>query len=100
MDAVKTRRAIVIVISCLFILMLLFSHLFILAEADHDCSGENCPICEVILIAEKTLRGISLLICAAAIAALAVVAAIRLRGEAAFGAFRFTPVLLKVKLTN
>lgn len=100
MKAMKAKRAILIGISCLFIFVLLFSHLLILAEADHDCTGEDCPICEMIAIAEKTLQGISLLICTAAVAVPALAAAIKLRGVSNTENPRFTPVLLKVKLTN
>ena len=96
----KTRRAIVIVISLLFIFILLFSHLFILAEADHDCSGEDCPICQIITIAEKTLQGFSLLICFGATVVAALSAAIKLRCVSDHKGSRFTPVLFKVKLSN
>ena len=96
----NAKRALAIGISCLFIFILLFSHLFILAEADHDCSGEDCSICEMIAIVEKTLQGISLLICTATIAVPALVVAIKLHGVSVLERSRFTPILLKVKLTN
>ena len=34
----------------------LFSAFFLALEADHDCAGDDCPICACILLCEKTLR--------------------------------------------
>ncbi|MCR5481219.1 MAG: hypothetical protein K6F52_00270 [Clostridia bacterium] len=33
------------VMSVLVVVIMLFSVLYIASEADHDCMGENCPIC-------------------------------------------------------
>ena len=42
---------------CLTVLAaLLFSAFFIAMEAGHDCTGGDCPICELILLCESTLR--------------------------------------------
>ena len=61
------------IISIFFIVMILFvmlySALFIVAEADHDCVGENCPICYQISICEYTLKNLSLYVCSVAFAA-------------------------------
>lgn len=37
---------------------LLFSALFIIIEADHDCAGEDCAVCAVIAVCEKTLHSV------------------------------------------
>ena len=37
-------------------LVMLFSALFIVLEADHDCHGEECRICEQIQLCEDLLR--------------------------------------------
>ncbi len=38
--------------------VVLFSAFYIAAEADHDCSGEDCLICACIRQCENTLRGV------------------------------------------
>ena len=45
----------IIVLMMLSFLML--SSVFIAREADHDCCGEDCPICEFIQQCENTVRG-------------------------------------------
>ena len=37
---------------------LLFSVHLVAAETDHDCTGEDCPICAVIHQCENTLRSL------------------------------------------
>lgn len=39
------------------LVLVLFSAFYIAAEADHDCCGEDCPICACIRQCENTLRG-------------------------------------------
>ncbi|MBR4204500.1 MAG: hypothetical protein IKQ92_03390 [Clostridia bacterium] len=36
--------------------VVLFSAFFLAVEANHDCTGEDCPICACVLLCEKTLR--------------------------------------------
>ena len=43
------------VAAILFLAIMLFSSFYIAAEADHDCTGEDCPICAVIHQCENTL---------------------------------------------
>lgn len=40
---------------CLFFVFL-FSSAYIAMEARHNCTGEHCPICECIHVAEQTVR--------------------------------------------
>lgn len=42
----------------MMLFIVLFSSFFIAAEADHDCCGEDCPICACIYQCENTLHGI------------------------------------------
>ena len=41
--------------------VLCVSTLHIALEADHDCRGENCPICEMIAVNVRLLRTLGLL---------------------------------------
>lgn len=42
------RRAGAALLSCALALTVLLSCLFVAAEADHDCEGDGCPVCELI----------------------------------------------------
>lgn len=42
----------------LFVLVTLFSVLFIVKEAGHDCGGEDCPVCSCIQQAQQTLKNL------------------------------------------
>lgn len=55
----KKQRIFAIIICTTFIIVTLFSILFIIKEADHDCAGEDCYVCECIHHAEQTLNQIS-----------------------------------------
>ena len=96
----KIKKTSLAVIAVFVIFILIFSRLFIAAESDHDCSGEECRVCRIITTAEQTLKELSLLLFAAAAAAVTSVAAVLPRRDSAGEAFVFTPVLLKVKLTD
>ncbi len=39
----------------MFVIMLLSAH-YIAAEADHECTGEDCPICACVQLCENTLH--------------------------------------------
>ncbi len=55
----KRIRAISAVTAITVVFVLLFSILYIAVEADHDCTGENCPICEQIAICQQRLKQVS-----------------------------------------
>ena len=41
----KKKRIISLVVAAAVLFVMLYSALYIAAEANHDCVGENCPIC-------------------------------------------------------
>ncbi|MBQ7372040.1 MAG: hypothetical protein IJW67_09220 [Blautia sp.] len=55
----KSGRILTGIMGVMVLLVVLFSALFIELEADHDCTGDGCPICVCIQQCEKTLRQIS-----------------------------------------
>ena len=55
------KKKITIILTFLFIFVLLFSHIFVIVEANHDCSGEDCPICKIIAIVSDTIKVLSLI---------------------------------------
>ena len=52
----KKQKILASIICMAFVAAALFSMLFIIKEADHDCTGDNCPICACIHQAEQTLK--------------------------------------------
>lgn len=90
--------SLLLVIAVCFVM--LFSAVYIAAESDHDCTGEHCPICYQIGICVSTLTNPALAVVAAAIAAAAVYAAVRLPWHAAGRCTSASLVSLKVKLSN
>ena len=46
------------IMGILMLFIMLFSAFFIAAEADHDCTGEDCPICACIGQCENILHQI------------------------------------------
>lgn len=55
------------VLAAVFIAFTVFSVFFTAAEAGHDCSGDDCPICFVIQLAEQNVKLLSLALCAAGV---------------------------------
>lgn len=39
-----------------FVLIMLVSSVYTIHEAGHDCSGEDCPICQMIAVNSQLLR--------------------------------------------
>lgn len=52
----KKKRTLAFIICMAFIVTALFSILFIVKEANHNCTGDKCPICSCIHQAEQTLK--------------------------------------------
>ena len=46
-------------VGLMLLVIVLLSTLFIAAEADHDCPGEDCPVCICIQMCKNTLRSFS-----------------------------------------
>ena len=58
-NAGKVKRIAAGIMGLLMLIIVLFSAFYIAAEADHDCAGEDCPICVCIRLCESTLRGMA-----------------------------------------
>ena len=95
------RRVLSLLVCAGLILALLASSLFIIVEADHDCLGEGCGICEHMAEVQALLRGMAHL----GIAVLTVHAFLRLARPllhigAAADHCPLSLVCLKVRLDN
>lgn len=94
------KKLLAVTIVCMLCSVLMFSAFFIASENNHDCSGENCPICFQINMCESTVKSVGTGIAAAAFMA-AVVFVLILNNLNSSDPFLFeTPVSLKVKLTD
>ena len=51
------------VLCAVLVLTMVFSSAFIIHEAGHDCTGEDCPICHVIAASSQLLRLIGAAFC-------------------------------------
>ena len=57
-NTAKAKRIAAGIMGIMLLVIVLFSSFYLAAEADHDCTGEDCPICACIQKCENTLRGI------------------------------------------
>ena len=96
----KKKRIISLVVAVAVIFVMLYSALYIAAESNHDCVGENCPICYQISVCENTLKNLSLAVCAVAFAAAFTYTLCRSISACADVTPSYTLVSLKVKLTD
>ncbi len=46
----ERKRRIALFLCLGMIMVLLSSFAYIIHEADHDCTGENCPVCQMIAV--------------------------------------------------
>ena len=96
----KTRRICALTMAVLVIVCIGASASLIAYEADHDCTGPDCPICAAVAMCTNALR---LLSCAAFLSFAALPAWICRKQRASRPsepAFKSTPVALKVLLLN
>ena len=48
----------IMILSIVYFFGVLSSHLYLIKEMDHECSGENCLICETISVAKRIVEGL------------------------------------------
>ena len=97
MEARKKIVALCLAATVLFVT--LCSAFFIAAEADHDCIGENCPICYQVNVCQNILKNTLPAACAALSAAFAYALC---RNVSAYTIYlqRHTLISLKVELLD
>ncbi len=99
-DTSKFLRIAAGILALALLAVVLFSAFYLAAEAEHDCAGEDCPICACIRQCESILRGLG---DGTALRSAAVAPVILVLIAAAFSAaavLRNTPVSGKVRLNN
>lgn len=98
---IKKNRVLAILLA-VFVLFVMLASAWCMAEkADHDCTGDlSCPICQEILVCEKTLYNLSSAAAVIFSAFLAVSFAFLVVRYCADAIINTTLVSLKVKLSN
>ena len=90
----------IIAVTALIALAMLSSAAFIAAEADHDCSGEDCAICCAISVCVNIFKSVTATFTAAAVCTLALYGIVSVIGSSGLFTGAETPVSLKTKLLN
>lgn len=94
-----TKRALMLVLAAVLIGCLVCVPCAIALEGDHDCCGEDCPVCAFISICENVVKALSILMAVILLAVATLFVASVLRNHIGF-CHTFSPVNLKVKLSN
>lgn len=97
----RRTRLMALLFGVLLITVLLSSVVIAAVEAEHECTGEHCPVCHWIDVCENALKQLSFVLVAAFATAmfLRLVPLCAVWRRAGPG-IRFNPVTLKVKLSN
>ncbi len=97
---VKLKRNACGIMALMMLLVLLCSVSAIAFEADHDCCGDDCPICECIEQCENVLRQVG----SGAVTAIISIIPFALTGTIVIFCLNFfrneTPVSMKIRLNN
>ena len=96
----KNIRVIALILAIVFVAFVALALSFELIEANHDCAGEDCPICEQMAFLSATIHSVAMVLLVILLAVLAVQGAVRLVGALKTKYIATTPVALKVKLSN
>jgi hypothetical protein len=96
----RTKKGVAMIVCFALLLTLIFSVSFVSHGAFHECVGEECHICAVINKCAELLRDLLL-----SVAGIAIFGILVFSFSSTVNDFRkpfsaFTPVRLKVKLTN
>jgi len=96
----RSKRLPAILLAVLLCAVLLSSLFFIILEADHDCSGEDCAVCAVLSLCQQLIHTLHQAAVIAALLAVLRTGAGRKRSAPAAAAARITPITLRVKLSD
>lgn len=88
------------IVVAIIVMSMLFSVAFLSCNIHHDCSGEDCPICEMLQMAENVLNKLSLAVATIAIALCLCVLAQKSMAVYSLAITFDTPVKQKVKMLN
>ncbi len=96
----KALRITAGIMGLMMLVFVLFFSFYIAAEADHDCSGDDCPICACIQQCGKTLRGIGTGTAARSCFIVTVLFVLLAAGVSSSAVLQDTLVSRKIRLNN
>jgi len=82
------------------LLVILLAGIFIILEADHDCEGEDCPVCECMEQCQATLHQLGSVTVTGKAVLFPILLLIVLSVHIAAVLPKQTPVSIKVRLNN
>ena len=94
----KQIRALLLCIG--FVLVLAVSSAFLIHEADHDCCGEDCPICRTIAMTGMLMRALFVIASAWLLFSVPAVLSARRACAAARSDTSDTPVSRKIRMND
>ncbi len=97
---VQRKRGLLLAACMLFLVVSLFSNFYLLQEYDHDCVGDDCPVCALIYVAEQNVQQLNSGAAPSVVLVLAVVAVLAAVGLWANPVAASTLVSRKVRLDN
>lgn len=97
---IKRNRLIALVLALTFVFAMLISAFFVIVEADHDCTGEDCQICCQINVCENTLHSFGCVFAAVMVSVFLGILNFIIPVWLNKQEYNSSPVSLKVKLLN
>ena len=94
------RRAIASAVICVLIFVLASSSFIVVNEADHECTGDGCPVCVLIQQCENTIKVFGTAVLAVFVSIFLNAALTLLTSETADCIVRHTPVSLKTRINS
>ena len=96
----KLHCVLAVLLAALVLLAIFTSLFFLLHESEHDCAGEDCPICAAIAVCRQILKQLTKLFVAVAVCSVFIKGVLFvLSGFCRFFG-KITPISLNVKLLN
>lgn len=96
----KKQRILAIILIAMFSSLIMFSLFYVAAESDHNCAGDNCPICYQINMCNSTSKSLSDGLTATAFSFVAILSIMYMLLLNADACISKTLVSLKVKLLD
>ena len=94
------KRILTAVLAALVLAVMLSSSLFIIEHADHDCTGEDCPICRTIAMTGMLMRALFVIASAWLLFSVPAVLSARRAFAAARSDTSDTPVSRKIRMND
>lgn len=96
----KSSKILALALALIMLSAILLSVSIITRDAGHECVSNHCQVCQRMESAGQSLKGLTLVLLAMAIALAVVYAARRGTADPSHPSWQYTPVTLKVKLLN